>query len=126
MKRRDEVLVGIFTTLAVVIAVLGSIWLVRGGLQSGYPLYSRFQWGSQLKQGQPVWLVGVTVGFVDKVDLDPRGTLVVRYRIRKEYRVPRTSTASKRSDGTLEQRWAVVAGKSLLAASQHCQATNCN
>lgn len=94
MKRRDEVLVGIFTTLAVVITVFGAIWLVRGGLESGYPLYSRFQWGASLKQGQPVWLVGVTVGYVDDVQLDPRGTLVVTYRIRDEYKVPRTAMAA--------------------------------
>jgi phospholipid/cholesterol/gamma-HCH transport system substrate-binding protein len=93
MKRRDEVLVGIFTTLAVLITVFGAIWLVRGGLQSGYPLYSRFAWGASLKQGQPVWLVGVTVGYVDNVQLDPHGTLVVTYRIRKEYQVPRTARA---------------------------------
>jgi phospholipid/cholesterol/gamma-HCH transport system substrate-binding protein len=35
-----------------------------------------------------VWLVGVTVGAVDKVDLDPRGTLVITYRILSEHRVP--------------------------------------
>jgi ABC-type transporter Mla subunit MlaD len=40
MKRRDEVLVGILLTVGVVIAVLGTIWLVRGGFSSGYPLYA--------------------------------------------------------------------------------------
>ena len=35
-------------------------------------------------------------------------------------------TASERSDGTLEQRSAVVPRKSLLAASQHSQVTNGN
>jgi phospholipid/cholesterol/gamma-HCH transport system substrate-binding protein len=94
MKRRDEVLVGVFTTAAVIIAALGATWLVRGGLASGYPLHSRFAWGSGLKQGAPVWLVGVTVGYVDRVDLDPRGTLVVTYRIREPYRVPRSSVAT--------------------------------
>lgn len=94
MRRRDEVLVGVFTTVAVIVAVLASVWLIRGGLEAGYPLYSRFPWGAGLKQGQPVWLVGVTVGFVDKVQLDPRGTLVVMYRIQKEHRVPKTSKAT--------------------------------
>lgn len=94
MKRRDEVLVGIFTTAAVVILVIGGLWFVRGGLQAGYPLFSRFAWGAGLKQGQPVWLAGVTVGFVDDVILDPRGSLVVKYRIRKEYKVPKGTTAT--------------------------------
>ncbi|MFN8573204.1 MAG: MlaD family protein [Gemmatimonadaceae bacterium] len=99
MKRRDEVLVGIFTTVAVAVVIIGSVWLVRGGLEAGYPLYSRFPWGAGLKQGQPVWLSGVTVGFVDKVELDMRGTLIATYRIQKAYKVPRGTTAQVVANG---------------------------
>ena len=35
MKRRDEVLVGVFTTVALAVIVLGAIWLARGGLSKG-------------------------------------------------------------------------------------------
>jgi phospholipid/cholesterol/gamma-HCH transport system substrate-binding protein len=94
MRRRDEVLVGLFTTVAIIILALSSIWLVRGGLNRGYLLHSRFAWGSGIKQGAPVWLVGVTVGAVDKVDLSPDGTLVVTYRIQRAYRVPMGSVAT--------------------------------
>ncbi len=93
MKRRDEVLVGFLLTVAVVIAILGTIWLVRGGLSSGYPLYARFPWGDGLKQGQPVMLAGVTIGYVGKVELDPNGTLVVHMSINDEYKIPEGSTA---------------------------------
>jgi phospholipid/cholesterol/gamma-HCH transport system substrate-binding protein len=88
MRRRDEVLVGLFTTVAIIVLALASIWLVRGGLNRGYLLYSRFTWGAGIKQGAPVWLVGVTIGTVDKVDLDPRGTLLITYRIQKDKAVP--------------------------------------
>ena len=94
MRRRDEVLVGLFTTVAIIILALTSIWLVRGGLNRGYLLHSRFNWGAGIKQGAPVWLVGVTIGTVDKVDLDPRGTLLITYRIRKEHTVPIGSVAT--------------------------------
>ena len=94
MRRRDEVLVGLFTTVAIIILALSSIWLVRGGLNRGYLLHSRFAWGSGIKQGAPVWLVGVTVGAVDKVDLDPNGTLVITYRIQRGYSVPMGSLAT--------------------------------
>jgi phospholipid/cholesterol/gamma-HCH transport system substrate-binding protein len=94
MRRRDEVLVGLFTTVAIIILALASIWLVRGGLNRGYLLHSRFAWGSGIKQGAPVWLVGVTVGAVDKVDLDPAGTLVITYRIQRAHRVPMGSVAT--------------------------------
>lgn len=94
MKRRDEVLVGIFTTSAVAVVILGALWLARGGLDAGYPLYSRFPFGAGLKQGQPVWLAGVTVGFVDKIKLDPTGTIIATYRIQDDYTVPKGTTAS--------------------------------
>jgi phospholipid/cholesterol/gamma-HCH transport system substrate-binding protein len=94
MKRRDEVLVGLFTTAALVVAVLGALWLARGGLAAGYPLYTRFAWGQGLKQGQPVWLSGATVGFVDEITFEPGGTLLVTYRIQDQYRVPKGTTAT--------------------------------
>ncbi len=94
MKTRDEVLVGIVITVAVVVTVLGSLWLARGGLSKGYPLYAKFPWGAGLKQGQPVLLVGVNVGYVDQVDLHQDGILVTTLRITKSYKVPVTSKAA--------------------------------
>jgi len=94
MKTRDEVLVGLVVTAAVVVTILGSLWLARGGLSKGYPLYAKFPWGAGLKQGQPVLLVGVTVGYMDNVDLHQDGTLVSTLRIQKHYQVPLTSKAT--------------------------------
>jgi len=94
MKTRDEVLVGLVVTAAVVVTVLGSLWLARGGLSKGYPLYAKFPWGAGLKQGQPVLLVGVNVGYVDEVDLHQDGILVTTLRIQKHYQVPVTSKAA--------------------------------
>lgn len=94
MKRRDEVLVGLFTTAAITVAILGAIWLARGGLAKGYPLYTRFAWGQGLKQGQPVWLSGATVGFVDEITFEPGGTILVTYRLQDQYKVPKGTTAT--------------------------------
>jgi len=94
MKTRDEVLVGLLVTAAIVVTVLGSLWLARGGLSKGYPLYAKFPWGAGLKQGQPVLLVGVAVGYLDQVDLHQDGTLVTTLRIQKHYQVPVTSKAA--------------------------------
>jgi phospholipid/cholesterol/gamma-HCH transport system substrate-binding protein len=94
MKTRDEVLVGLLVTVAIVVTVLGSLWLARGGLSKGYPLYAKFPWGAGLKQGQPVLLVGVNVGYVDEVDLHQDGILVTTLRIAKNYQVPITSKAA--------------------------------
>ena len=77
MKRRDEVLVGVLMTVGLAIAIIGTIWLSRGGVSQGYPLYARFDWGSGLKQGQQVQLGGVSIGYVDEVDLDMQGGTIL-------------------------------------------------
>jgi phospholipid/cholesterol/gamma-HCH transport system substrate-binding protein len=93
MKRRDEVTVGILLTVAVIVLIIGTLWLVRGGVRRGYPLHTRFLWGANLKQGQAVMLAGVTIGFVDEVKFNDAGYLDVDLSIQKKYKVPKTSTA---------------------------------
>jgi phospholipid/cholesterol/gamma-HCH transport system substrate-binding protein len=93
MKRRDEVTVGILLTVAVIVLITGTLWLVRGGLRSGYPLFTQFPWGQNLKQGQAVMLAGVTVGYVSDVNLNPSGVLDVDLKIQKKYKVPHTAVA---------------------------------
>ena len=93
MKRRDEVLVGIVATVALVLAVTGSLLLARGGLAPGYPVYSVFSWGGGLRAGQPVLLSGVSVGYVSDVAFRRDGFLVVTMRINNEYEVPKSTTA---------------------------------
>ena len=79
--------------------VLGTLWLARGGLKSGYPLYTRFGWGQNLKQGQPVLLAGVTVGNVGDVSLRREGYLDVMLRIDDKYTIPKGSTAAVKAVG---------------------------
>jgi phospholipid/cholesterol/gamma-HCH transport system substrate-binding protein len=93
MKRRDEVTVGILLTVAVIVLFTGTVWLVRGGLRGGYPLFVQFPWGQSLKQGQPVLLAGVSVGYVSDVRLNQNGLLDVDLAILKKYKVPKTSVA---------------------------------
>ncbi len=99
MRRRDEVTVGILVTVAIVILILGTLWLARGGLKSGYPLYTRFQWGQNLKQGQPVLLAGVSVGYVSDVQLRRDGYLDVMIRIDDNFTIPKGSLATVKPVG---------------------------
>lgn len=99
MKRRDEVLVGVFISTAVAIGLLGTLWLVRGGLSSGYPLHTKFAWGQNLKPGQPVLLAGVNVGAVADVMLRNEGYLDVVLRVNDGVKVPRNSVASVKPVG---------------------------
>ena len=115
MKRRDEVLVGLLLIAAVVTGVAGTVWLARGGLSSGYDMYARFPWGAGLKNGQPVLLAGVNIGFVKGVKLDPAGTLVVTLAINKEYQVPSGTTAAVEPNGIFGDQ--LIALTPTLAAS---------
>jgi phospholipid/cholesterol/gamma-HCH transport system substrate-binding protein len=99
MRRRDEVAVGILITIAIGVLAIGALWLARGGLSSGYPLYTRFEWGQSLKQGQPVLLAGVNIGYVSDVKLRRDGFLDVTFRVSSDQTVPKGSVASVKPVG---------------------------
>ncbi len=99
MKRSNEVTVGVLITVSVIVLVLGTLWLARGGLKPGYPLYTRFQWGQNLKTGQPVLLAGVSVGNVGDVTLRREGYLDVLLRIDDQYTIPKGSKATVKAVG---------------------------
>ena len=94
MKKRDDVLVGLVMAVAIIVAIVGSLWLARGGLSKGYALYAKFPWSSGLKQGQPVLLAGVNVGYVDQVELRQDGTVLTTFRVGKSYKVPQGTVAT--------------------------------
>jgi phospholipid/cholesterol/gamma-HCH transport system substrate-binding protein len=99
MRRRDAVLVGLVTAVAIIVLVFGTVYLIRGGLASGYPLYSQFRWGAGVKQGQAVLLSGVSVGYVDDVKLNDNGTVMVRLSIENKYRIPINTVAAIEPNG---------------------------
>ena len=94
MKKRDDVLVGLVMAIAIIVVIVGSLWLARGGLSKGYALYAKFPWSSGLKQGQPVLLAGVSVGYVDEVELRQDGTVLTTFRVGNQYRVPQGTVAT--------------------------------
>lgn len=99
MKKRDDVLVGLVMAAAITVAIMGSLWLARGGLSKGYALYAKFPWSSGLKQGQPVLLAGVNVGYVDEVELRQDGTVLTTFRVGKQYKVPQGTVATVVANG---------------------------
>ena len=99
MKRRDEVIVGVFVTVAIVVGVIGTLWLARRGFSKSYPMYAQFDWGNNLKTGQPVLLAGVQIGYVEEVKLNPAGVLDVVLSIDKQWKIPEGTTATVQNEG---------------------------
>lgn len=99
MKRRDEVIVGVFVTAAIVVGVIGTLWLARRGFSKSYPMYAVFDWGNNVKTGQPVLLAGVQVGYVDQVQLNPAGVLDVSLSIDRQWKIPEGTTATVQNEG---------------------------
>lgn len=104
MKRTNEALVGLLLILGAAVAVFGSIWLVRGSLGKGYPVYARFPWGAGLKPGQPVLLAGVTAGSIADVEYDPAGTVRVTLRMTRGFSIPKGSEAQSIAVGFFGDR----------------------
>lgn len=104
MKRTNEALVGLLLIVGAAVAIFGSIWLVRGSLGKGYPVYARFPWGAGLKPGQPVLLAGVTAGSIADVEYDPAGTVRVTLRMTRGFQIPRGSKASSIAVGFFGDR----------------------
>lgn len=94
MRRRDEVVVGVFITATLLVGIAGALWLARRGFGSAYTMYTQFPWGAGLKTGQQVLLAGVNIGYVDHVELEPNGYLDVTMEIEREYSVPEGTTAT--------------------------------
>lgn len=114
MKRRDEVLVGIVATVALVLGVTGALLLARGGLAPGYPVYSLFSWGGGLRAGQPVLLSGVSVGYVSDVTFQREGNLLVEMRIYGRYKLPANSVSKIAPNGVFGDMMVVITpGKEL-------------
>ena len=104
MKRTNEALVGLLLILGGATAIFGSIWLVRGSLSEGYPVYARFPWGAGLKPGQPVLLAGVTAGSIADVEYDPAGTVRVTLRMTSGFKIPKGSEAQSIAVGFFGDR----------------------
>jgi phospholipid/cholesterol/gamma-HCH transport system substrate-binding protein len=116
MRRRDEVVVGVFITAALIVGFIGTFWLARRGFGGGYDMYARFPWGAGLKSGQQVLLAGAAVGYVDEVKLRPNGYLDVAMNIDDEYPIPRGTTASVMAVGFFGDQAVKLTPDSLLLA----------
>ena len=129
MKRRDEVLVGIVSTISLVMGLLGALWLARGGLQPGYSLYAKFVWGAGLRTGQPVRVVDdiMQCPLVHRL-LQRQQIVVVRFRVFHQQRdvVGRFRVPDGAKGGVVNRRWqGAIPGSGCRNAGQKRNLNSC-
>ena len=102
MKQSDiEVTVGTFVLLGIAaivwFAVQAGAGVAIGG--SNYELNARFTNIGGLKTGSQVFIAGVPVGHVDKIDLDSQYAAIVHLNVNQDVRLPSDTIASIKTSG---------------------------
>ena len=72
---------------------------------STYSINARFSNAGGLKPGSQVFLAGVPVGRVDKINLDPQFAAIVQMEIDKDVQLPNDTIASIKTSGLLGDRF---------------------
>jgi phospholipid/cholesterol/gamma-HCH transport system substrate-binding protein len=103
-----ETTVGIFVVLgllgiAYMTVKLGHVSLLG---EDTYPLFAPFTTASGLRPGNPVDMLGIEVGRVERISLDQKGQrAIVEVRIRKGIRVYDDAIASIKTEGLIGDKY---------------------
>jgi len=90
VKRRNEVLVGTVVLSAIVLIVLGTVWMKGSRLgREEMQIRARFTEIGQLQDGNSVKVRGVPIGRVDAIDLEQSGGgVIVTMRVKSDVALP--------------------------------------
>jgi phospholipid/cholesterol/gamma-HCH transport system substrate-binding protein len=106
-----ELSAGVF----VLLGILAMAWFaIEAGARiplgdSTYSLNARFSNIGMLKPGSQVFVAGVPVGRVDKIDLDPQFTAIVHLQVNRDVHLPADTIASIRSSGLIGDKFISLA-----------------
>jgi len=102
-----ELSVGVFVVLGIAaivwLAVQASTGAGIGG--STYEVNARFTNIGGLKPGSPVLIAGVTVGRVEKINLDSQYAAIVRLNVKKDVHLPADTIASIKTSGLIGDKY---------------------
>jgi len=89
VKRRDELVVGVTVFSALLLVVVGTLWLSQADLARGASTYAaRFRTVGGLGVGDPVVMRGVRVGRVSEIRLGERNWVEAEFQIYGDVAVP--------------------------------------
>jgi phospholipid/cholesterol/gamma-HCH transport system substrate-binding protein len=106
LRYSREVTVGVIVTLAIVVFILGTMWLSGRSVHSGNVVRIQFANVSGLKRASPVRVSGVNVGKVERIEFQDVGKVLVVASLPPKIR-PRVDAEAKIVSVTLVGDYAV-------------------
>jgi phospholipid/cholesterol/gamma-HCH transport system substrate-binding protein len=112
MKQSNiELAVGAFVILGIAAIVWFAIQAGAGATIGGstYEVSARFTNIGGLKSGSQVFIAGVPVGRVEKIDLDSQYAAVVHLNVEQKVRLPSDTIASIKTSGLIGDKYVALA-----------------
>lgn len=107
----NEIKVGLL--LVVALAVLAWLTIASGTLGFGHnvpmrELFAVFEDVQGIKEGSSVKMAGVDIGQVSRVELQPNGTAILRFKVRKSVALPADVSAQITAAGLIGERYVAL------------------
>jgi len=112
MKQSNiELSVGTFVLLGIAAVVWFAVQAGAGVAVGGstYEVNARFTNISGLKTGSQVFIAGVPVGHVDKIDLDSQYAAIVHLHVKQDVHLPSDTIASIKTSGLIGDKYIALA-----------------
>jgi phospholipid/cholesterol/gamma-HCH transport system substrate-binding protein len=111
MKQSNiELSVGAFVLLGIVAIVWFAIQAGAGvAIGSSYQVNARFTNVGGLRPGNQVFIAGVPVGRVEKIDLNSQYAAIVHMNVREDVRLPADTIASVKTSGLIGDKFIALA-----------------
>ena len=130
MKYSKETLVGIFVVIGLVSIGYMTVKLGNVGFlgENTYSLFGKFNTVTGLREGNPVNMLGLEIGRVEKFTMDQENQLVVvEFKINKDIEVYDDAIASVKTEGLIGDKYVELdpgGGGDLLADGETITDTN--
>ena len=109
MKIANETRVGILAAFSIALLIIGYNFLKGNAIFSDETvLYARYTHVDGLAVSKPVLINGFQIGRVDKLQLQPDGTILATLKIKGKYEIPRSSIARLESTDLLGSKAIVM------------------
>jgi phospholipid/cholesterol/gamma-HCH transport system substrate-binding protein len=110
MKQSNiELSVGAFVLLGIAAIIWFAVQAGAGVAIGGYEVTARFTNVGGLKSGSQVFIAGVPVGRVEKIDLDSQYAAIVHLNVKQVVRVPSDTIASIKTNGLIGDKYIALA-----------------